>query len=63
MEQAVSRETAVHGERWAAQFGGYFSDPRVAEPFLEIHRAGGAGEPSGRVGRSGRRNGFSSCVS
>lgn len=35
-ERAVKRETAVHGERWAAQYGGYFSDPAVAAPFLEI---------------------------
>ncbi len=36
LEEAVVRETAVHGTRWAGQFGGYFSDPAVAAPFLEV---------------------------
>ncbi|HOW97821.1 MAG TPA: hypothetical protein P5567_02615 [Kiritimatiellia bacterium] len=36
LEQAVARETAVHGRRWAAQYGGYFNDPAVAAPFLDV---------------------------
>jgi SAM-dependent methyltransferase len=36
LEQAVARETAVHGRRWAGQYSGYFSDPAVAAPFLDI---------------------------
>ncbi|MBP7828374.1 MAG: hypothetical protein KA248_00505 [Kiritimatiellae bacterium] len=40
LEEAVARETAVHGRRWAAQYGGYFSDPAVAAPFLDVIEAG-----------------------
>lgn len=36
LEEAVARETAVHGRRWAAQYGGYFNDPAVAAPLLEV---------------------------
>lgn len=36
LEEAVARETAVHGRRWAAQYGGYFNDPTVAAPFLDV---------------------------
>ena len=33
-EDEVQKEQLVHGSRWQSVFGGYFSDPEIATPFL-----------------------------
>lgn len=33
-EDEVQKELMVHGSRWQSVFGGYFSDPEIATPFL-----------------------------
>ena len=35
MEEHLGTETVVHGRRWAALHGGYFSDPTIARPLVE----------------------------
>ncbi|MFH0879729.1 MAG: hypothetical protein V2A34_08450 [Lentisphaerota bacterium] len=35
LEAEVSRETSVHGQNWAGMYDGYFSDPSIAQPFVE----------------------------
>lgn len=32
----VSKESGVHGQQWNAMHGGYFSDPAIADPFIEF---------------------------
>jgi trans-aconitate methyltransferase len=32
----VSKESGVHGKEWNAMHGGYFSDPAIADPFIEF---------------------------
>jgi hypothetical protein len=34
MNEQIKREVSVHGKRWHALHGGYFSDPVVAAPFI-----------------------------
>jgi hypothetical protein len=33
---SINRESGVHGTQWQMFHGGYFSDPAVANPFIEI---------------------------
>ncbi len=39
LEKSVAREFRVHGAEWARQNQGYFSDPAIAGPFLEMVEA------------------------
>lgn len=32
----VGKESGVHGRKWNTMHGGYFSDPAVADPFIEF---------------------------
>jgi hypothetical protein len=34
----IKRESGIHGTHWHAFHGGYFSDPAVAAPFIEVVR-------------------------
>lgn len=38
MNKQIGREASVHGEQWGELHGGYFSDPAIALPFVEIAR-------------------------
>ena len=35
MNEQIGREESVHGEQWGELHGGYFSDPAVAQPFVD----------------------------
>jgi hypothetical protein len=35
-EQTVSKENCIHGSRWNTIHSGYFSDPKVAFPLIEV---------------------------
>ncbi len=35
MNEHIDREESVHGEQWGELHGGYFSDPAIAQPFVE----------------------------
>jgi SAM-dependent methyltransferase len=35
MNEQINREESVHGEQWGELHSGYFSDPLIAQPFLE----------------------------
>lgn len=35
MNEQINREESVHGEQWGELHGGYFSDPAIAQPFVE----------------------------
>ena len=35
MNEPINREESVHGKQWGELHGGYFSDPAIAQPFLE----------------------------
>ena len=35
MNEQINREESVHGEKWGELHGGYFSDPAIAQPFVE----------------------------
>ena len=38
MEDYLGTETIIHGRQWEIWHGGYFSDPRIAEPLVETVR-------------------------
>ena len=38
MNKQIGREKLVHGQQWGALHGGYFSDPAIAQPFVERAR-------------------------
>jgi len=35
MNEHIGREESVHGEQWGELHGGYFSDPAIAQPFVD----------------------------
>jgi hypothetical protein len=35
MNNQIGREESVHGEQWGKLHGGYFSDPAIAQPFVD----------------------------
>jgi len=35
MNEQINREESVHGKQWGELHGGYFSDPAIAQPFVE----------------------------
>jgi len=35
MNEHINREESVHGEQWGELHGGYFSDPAIAQPFVD----------------------------
>jgi len=35
MNEQINKEESVHGEQWGELHGGYFSDPAIAQPFVE----------------------------
>lgn len=36
MDKQIIKELGVHGKKWQTFHGGYFSDPAVASPFVEV---------------------------
>lgn len=38
MSGQIGKEELVHGQQWGALHGGYFSDPAIAQPFVERAR-------------------------
>jgi len=35
MNEQINREESIHGKQWGELHGGYFSDPAIAQPFVE----------------------------
>lgn len=58
MEDYLGKEKVVHGQRWGAFHGGYFSDPAIARPLVETARALLAHSPTDMVVDVGGGTGF-----
>ena len=58
MEDYLGTEKVVHGQRWGAFHGGYFSDPAIARPLIETAREVLAKSPTDMVVDVGGGTGF-----
>jgi SAM-dependent methyltransferase len=58
MEDYLGTEQVVHGQRWGAFHGGYFSDPAIARPLIETARDILAESPTDMVVDVGGGTGF-----
>ncbi|MDO9585425.1 MAG: hypothetical protein Q7I93_02945, partial [Syntrophales bacterium] len=58
MEDHIGTEKVVHGQRWGALHGGYFSDPTIARPLVETAKGILAKSPTDVVVDLGGGTGF-----
>ena len=58
MEDYIGTEKVVHGRRWGAFHGGYFSDPTIARPLVETARGIMAKSPADMIVDVGGGTGF-----
>ncbi len=58
MEDHIGTEKVVHGRRWGALHGGYFSDPTIARPLVETAKGILAKSPTDVVVDLGGGTGF-----